>query len=129
VAHVVAGHGTFAAGIVSAVQQITGRGDRFVAVSNEGQGGAELEERLARVVDDAGAVVVFTDLPAGSCSLAARRLQRRVPGLLLVTGVNLPLLLDVAMAEAGDPAEVVRAALERGRQAMQATPPLAVTGG
>lgn len=128
-AHVVAGHGTFAAGIVSAVQQITGRGDRFVAVSNEGQGGAELEARLARVVDDAGAVVVFTDLPAGSCSLAARRLQRRVPGLLLVTGVNLPLLLDVAMAEAGDPAEVVRAALERGRQAMQATPPLVVTGG
>ncbi len=128
-AHVVAGHGTFAAGIVSAVQQITGRGDRFVAVSNEGQGGAELEERLARVVDDAGAVVVFTDLPAGSCSLAARRLQRRVPGLLLVTGVNLPLLLDVAMAEAGDPAEVVRAALERGRQAMQAMLPLAVTGG
>jgi PTS system N-acetylgalactosamine-specific IIA component len=75
------------------------------------------------------ASVIFTDLPAGSCSLAARRLQRRRPGLLLVTGVNLPLLLDVAMADGGDPAEVVRAALERGRQAMHATPPLAATGG
>ena len=128
-AHVVAGHGTFAAGIVSAVQQITGRGDRFVAVSNEGQGGAELEERLAELVEAVGASVVFTDLPAGSCSLAARRLQRRRPGMLLVTGVNLPLLLDVAMADGGDPAEVVRAALERGRQAMHATPSLAVTGG
>jgi mannose/fructose-specific phosphotransferase system component IIA len=49
--------------------------------------------------------------------------------MLLVTGVNLPLLLDVAMADGGDPAEVVRAALERGRQAMHATPSLAVTGG
>jgi mannose/fructose-specific phosphotransferase system component IIA len=127
--HVVAGHGTFAAGIVSAVHQITGRGDRFVAVSTAGQGGAELEERLAALVEAAGASVIFTDLPAGSCSLAARRLQRRRPGLLLVTGVNLPLLLDVAMADGGDPAEVVRAALERGRQAMHATPPLAATGG
>jgi mannose/fructose-specific phosphotransferase system component IIA len=129
VKHVVAGHGTFAAGIVSAVHQITGRGDRFVAVSNEGQGAAELEARLAALVEAAGASVIFTDLPAGSCSLAARRLQRRRPGLLLVTGVNLPLLLDVAMADGGDPAEVVRAALERGRQAMHATPPLAATGG
>jgi mannose/fructose-specific phosphotransferase system component IIA len=129
VAHVVAGHGTFAAGIVSAVQQITGRGDRFVAVSNEGQGGAELEERLAQLVEDAGATIVFTDLPAGSCSLAARRLQRRRPAMLLVTGVNLPLLLDVAMADGGDPGEVVRAALERGRQAMHATPSLAASGG
>jgi mannose/fructose-specific phosphotransferase system component IIA len=129
VPHVVAGHGTLAAGLLSAVEQITGRGDRFVAISNAGQGGAALEEQLERVVEATGAQVVFTDLPAGSCSLAARRLQRRRPGLLLVTGVNLPLLLDVAMADGGDPAEVVRAALERGRQAMHATPPLAATGG
>jgi len=118
VPHLVAGHGTFAAGLVSAVEQITGRGDRFVAVSNEGQGGAELEGRLERLVGESGARVVFTDLPVGSCSMAVRRLQRRCPGLLLVTGVNLPLLLDVAMSEDPDAQAGARAALARGRAAM-----------
>lgn len=117
--HLVAGHGTFAAGLLSAVEQITGRADRFVAVSNEGQGGAEIEARLDALVDAVGARVIFTDLPAGSCSLAARRLQRRRPGLLLVTGVNLPLLLDVALSEDPDAAAGALAALERGRAAMQ----------
>ncbi|MBU6366672.1 MAG: hypothetical protein KJT01_10725 [Gemmatimonadetes bacterium] len=117
--YVVAGHGSVAAGLVSAVEQITGRGDRFVPVSNEGAGGADLEGRLERLVVEAGAPVVFTDLPVGSCSMAVRRLQRRHPGLLLVTGVNLPLLLEVAMSDNPDAVALARGALERGRAAMQ----------
>jgi mannose/fructose-specific phosphotransferase system component IIA len=119
VPYVVAGHGTLAAGLVSAVEQITGRGDRFVAVSNEGQGGADLEGRLERLVVESGVPVVFTDLPVGSCSMAIRRLQRRHPGLLLVTGVNLPLLLEVAMSDNPDAVAGAHAALERGRASIQ----------
>ena len=33
---VVAGHGTFAAGVISAVHQITGRGNQFVPITNTG---------------------------------------------------------------------------------------------
>jgi len=46
-----------------------------------------------------------------------RRLVRERPGLVLVTGVNVPLLLDFAM-QAAEPAEAVRAAVERARTAM-----------
>jgi len=61
--------------------------------------------------------VVFTDLPAGSCTMAVRRLVRERPGLMLVTGVNLSLLLDFAMQPA-EPVEAARTAVERARSAI-----------
>ena len=45
---VVAGHGAFADGVISAVHQITGRGELFVGVSNRDLGASELEQALRR---------------------------------------------------------------------------------
>lgn len=115
---VVAGHGTFASGIVSAVEQITGRGGQFATISNTGLCLEDIQQTLARTLDDSGARVIFTDLPAGSCTMAVRRLLRERPGVLLVTGINLSLLLDFAMSDGDDPVQAVQAALERGRASM-----------
>ena len=43
---IVAAHGDFAAGFVSAVEQITGRGDLFLPMTNAGLGAAEIEQAL-----------------------------------------------------------------------------------
>ena len=115
---IVAGHGSFASGILSAVEQITGRGASFLAISNTGLCADGILDTLARAIDDTGARVIFTDLPAGSCTMAVRRMIRARPGVLLVTGINLSLLLDFAMQESGDPIVAVQAALERGRASM-----------
>lgn len=115
---VVAGHGTFASGIISAVEQITGRGQHFVAISNSGLCLDDIQGALVRALDETGARVIFTDLPAGSCTMAVRRLIRERPGVLLVTGINLSLLLDFAMQDDVDPEQAVRAALDRGRASM-----------
>ena len=115
---IVACHGDLAAGLVSAVQQITGRGDALVALSNTGLGAADVQARLHELVQETGAHVVFTDLPAGSCTMAARRLQRDVLGLTVVVGVNLVTLLDFTFAEGTD-AVAAGHAVERGRAAMQ----------
>lgn len=115
---VVAGHGTFASGIISAVEQITGRGRHFVAISNTGLCLDDIQSALVRALDETGARVIFTDLPAGSCTMAVRRLIRERPGVLLVTGINLSLLLDFAMQDDVDPEQAVRAALDRGRASM-----------
>ncbi|QJR35249.1 PTS sugar transporter subunit IIA [Gemmatimonas groenlandica] len=115
---IVAGHGSFATGIISAVDQITGRGSSFLAMSNSGLCLDDIQGTLARAVDDTGARVIFTDLPAGSCTMAVRRMIRARPGVLLVTGINLSLLLDFAMQDAVDPVVAVNAALERGRASM-----------
>jgi len=93
---IVLGHGRVAEGLVSAVERITGITGRFVALSNEGLGTAEIEELLRARLESTGARVVFTDLPAGSCNFAACRLLRGRPDIAVVTGVNLPALLHFA---------------------------------
>ena len=127
---VVAGHGDFAAGLVSAVAQITGRGDLLLTVTNRGLGPAEIDAALRAAVSHASVRVIFTDLPAGSCTIASRRLLRERPDLRLVTGANLPAVIDFVMAaelappDASDSAaadasaQAVAHAVERGRGAL-----------
>lgn len=115
---VVAGHGSFATGVISAIEQITGRGAAFLPISNSGLCLDDIQGALARALDDTGAKVVFTDLPAGSCTMAVRRMIREREGVLLVTGVNLSLLLDFAMAEDVDTVVAVQSALDRGKASM-----------
>jgi PTS system N-acetylgalactosamine-specific IIA component len=117
---IVAGHGEFAAGLVSAVVQITGRDDVFAALSNRGRSAQDVEQLLREQVERHGVSVVFTDLPAGSCTMAARRLQREHPTLVVVTGVNLAALLDFVFAE-GDDGAAAGVAAEKGRGALVLT--------
>ncbi|GLC26531.1 PTS sugar transporter subunit IIA [Roseisolibacter agri] len=146
---VVAGHGDFAAGLISAVAQITGRGDLLLPVTNRGLGPAEIDAALREAVQHASVRVIFTDLPAGSCTIASRRLLRERPDLRLVTGANLPAVLDFVMASDPAPsdaaveapaateaqAQALARAVERGRGALvvvappaaPASPPLATS--
>ncbi|HMC56889.1 MAG TPA: hypothetical protein VKH19_17045 [Gemmatimonadaceae bacterium] len=117
---IVAGHGEFAAGLVSAVDQITGRGSAFRVISARDLSGADLDKLLVQAVEETGVTVVFTDLQAGSCTMAARRILRDRPDVLLVAGANLPMLLDFVFAEDVTPQEAARHAVERGRAAITA---------
>ncbi|MDB4886551.1 MAG: phosphotransferase system enzyme component [Gemmatimonadetes bacterium] len=111
----VAGHAEFAAGLVSAVELICGRGELLVPIRVTGLCGADIEELLKRRLVETGARVIFTDLQAGSCTMAARRVQREVAGVVLVAGANLPMLLDFAMTNEPDLAVAATSAAEKGR--------------
>lgn len=119
---IVVAHGALAEGLVDAVRQITGVGeDVLVPLSNRGLSpetlAAELRARLG-----AGPTVVFTDLPSGSCGLAARRLCQERTNLVVVGGVNLPLLLDFALHRQLPLGELVARLLERGRTGICCAP-------
>ena len=114
----VAGHADFAAGLVSAVEQITGRGAQLVPVAVHGLRLEDIESLLRQRMEEAGVRVIFTDLQAGSCTMAARRLLRGFDDAVLVAGVNLPTLLDFVFADGHDAADAARHAVERGRAAM-----------
>ena len=119
----VAGHGTFAEGMLSAIEQITGRSDLVIGVTNRDLSAQGVEELMRERIASSGAMVIFTDLPAGSCTMAARRIQREQPAIAVVTGVNLATLLDYAFhADNGDVSAVEHAA-DKGRAS------LVVTGG
>ena len=111
----VAGHADFAAGMVSAVDQITGRGEVLVPIQVRGLCGDDIQKLLFDAMVDTGARVVFTDLQAGSCTMAARRVLREIGDGVLVAGTNLPMLLDFALSTNPNAAEAAATAAERGR--------------
>ena len=126
---VVAGHADFAAGVISAVTQISGRDDVFVGLSNRDLSAQDVERTMRAQLVASGSTVIFTDLPAGSCAMAARRLQREQPELVVVMGANVAALLDFVFAEEGAVADAARHAVEKGRQAIVATGGATAGGG
>ena len=116
----VAGHGDFAAGLISAVEAVTGLGAVLEPIQVKGLCGEDIQQLLRERIESTGARVIFTDLQAGSCTMAARRLLREQPQVLLVSGANLPMLLDFVMSSAGDPHDAARTAVDRARTAIAA---------
>jgi PTS system N-acetylgalactosamine-specific IIA component len=116
---IVISHGDLASGMVSAVQQITGRGDRLVPLSNSGMGASEMEAKLRELLDQTGAHIIFTDLPAGSCNFVACRLVKERRDLVVVTGVNLPTLLHFATHDELPARELADQAVQRGALALR----------
>lgn len=87
-------HASLADGLAAAVRQISGVGSEALrTLSNEGRGPEAL---IGAVRDAAGEapVILFTDLPSGSCAFTARKVALERGGTGIVHGVNLPVLLD-----------------------------------
>jgi PTS system N-acetylgalactosamine-specific IIA component len=115
---IVAGHGDFAAGLVSAVEQITGRGAQLIAVAVHKLSVEDIESLLRDRMLQTQVRVIFTDLQAGSCTMASRRILRGMDDAVLIAGTNLPILLDFVFAEGRTAPEAARHAAERGRAAI-----------
>jgi PTS system N-acetylgalactosamine-specific IIA component len=114
----VVGHGDFASGLVSAVREISGRGELLLPLSKQDFPAALLEKRLREEMEGGDVRVVFTDLPGGSAALAAHRVMHDRSDVLLVTGANLAALLEFALTTAGDADEAARIAAAKGQAAI-----------
>ncbi len=116
---IVAGHADFAAGLVSAVQQISGRGGRLIPISGGCRlASKDIETLLRGRMIAADVHVIFTDLQAGSCTMASRRILRGMNDAVLIAGANLPMLVDFVFAEGRSAPDAARHAAERGRAAI-----------
>lgn len=119
---IVVAHADLARALVEAVDRIVGLEDgALVAVSNEGLAPPAIRDRLTEVAGS-GPAVVFTDLREGSCGLAARQLCLQRPDHVLITGVNLPMLLDFAMNRHRPMDELVDHVLDRAQRGIQRLP-------
>lgn len=90
---VVACHGTLARSLIDAVESISGVRGALVPVSNTNCDRGALEERIA-VALDGGSGLLFTDMPSGSCLIAALHQAQGSGRVRVVTGVNLAMLVD-----------------------------------
>ncbi len=114
---IVLAHGAMAAGLVDAVRQITGLDtDVLLPLSNRGLSPEALAAEVRARVQ--GATIVFTDLQSGSCGFAVRRHCQDIADLVVVSGVNLPILLEFALFRELPLAELVPRLLTKGRSAI-----------
>lgn len=120
---VVVAHGAMAHGLIDAVRRIAGSAaDSLTAVSNEGRSPQELRTILTEVAGE-GPVVVFADMFAGSCGMAAFSSCRDANQRAVVCGVNLPILLDFVFHRDLPLEELVPRLLHKGRDGIRPLEP------
>jgi len=112
---VVVAHGPMARAMVDAVRRIAGdRADALEPLSNEGKSPVQLAADLDTAMGE-GPVVVFVDIKAGSCCMAALSSCRDRRRRVVVSGVNLPMLLEFVFHRDEPIDDVVTRLVEQGR--------------
>ncbi|MFI6096429.1 PTS sugar transporter subunit IIA [Lentzea sp. NPDC051213] len=123
-----AGHGALPSGIADAAELVLGPQPRLaVCELGPAESPESYRERLADLagpVSGTGAgVLVLADLPGGTPANAAKLLAARRGGIRIVTGLNLPMLLEV-LVRGGDLDELAGLAQSAGRDGVLTEPVL-----
>ena len=114
---VIVAHGGLASALLAATEHVVGRLENAHAVAIEPQD--DLRQRQAEInalveeVDRGSGVVLVTDMFGGTPSNLALGAMTR-PGIEVIYGANLPLLVKLAKCRERGLDEAVRAALEAG---------------
>ena len=123
---ILTGHGTFAEGVGAALEMVGGPQEDFAVVTFLEDEAAEFPEKIASAIasmaERCGEVVVFCDLMGGTPFNQAMMASAATPGVRVVTGVNLPMLLECMSMRSDDVTadELVETAVEIGRMGVAA---------
>jgi len=107
-------HGKFGREILKTTEGILGSQKSVAAVSNDGLGLVELRNRIARELKGMSSpdgAILFVDFLGGSCSNACKAIQASGDRVLVIAGINLPMLLDFFMYREQYPLEALAALL------------------
>lgn len=122
---VIVAHGGLADGFLSALTRVAGAQQNLWALSNEALSGEALAAKLGALLDERAEgreVFLFTDLDAGSCGLACRRLLADERVRAVFFGVNLPLLIEFVFLQAEPLEKLVPLMITKGRAALGVRP-------
>lgn len=114
-------HGGYAEGVRDAVRMILGDQAQVGTVSLAPEGSpeqvtADVEAELARLGAVDHAALVLADLLGGSPANAVGALAMAHPALQLVSGLNLPMALEVLTSTEDTPAGLAEVAVSAGQQ-------------
>jgi N-acetylgalactosamine PTS system EIIA component len=113
---VVLAHASLADGLVASVRAISGAEEGALRpLTNEGCSPESLQQRLLAAIGGDGPAIVFTDMGSGSCAFVARKITLDRPETGIVTGVNLPVLLDFVFHRDMPLDQLVDRLVEKGR--------------
>jgi mannose/fructose-specific phosphotransferase system component IIA len=117
----IATHGAFAKGIKSSLDIIIGEMDNVFLIQAYLDEHKSVEEELVSVLEtitDADELIIFTDLLGGSVNNIMLRNALR-ENVHIVSGFNLPLLIEVLLGDADSPViEVIENAISNAKEQM-----------
>ena len=117
----IATHGTFSAGAKSSLDMIIGAVPYIFIIQAYLDEKVNVEQQIQEVleqVSDQDELVIFSDIMGGS--VTNQLLQHALkPNIHILSGFNLPLLIDVMLAGQDTPVnEVIRSAIENAKEQM-----------
>src|SRR5579871_4499492 len=115
----IAAHGSFASGIKSSLDIIIGETENIFVIDAYVNGNKSIEDELGKILSEIkpeDELIVFSDLMGGSITNQILRVALR-PNVHVLSGMNLPLLIDVVMADAEKPfAEIITNSLTAAKE-------------
>ena len=115
-------HGAFARELLSTVKQIVGNVDCCRSLSNTGLSDDILVEKIRDILDEDKErdTIVFVDYFGGSCSMNCLRAVKGYDKALIISGVNLPIILDFVTKQGTmDPKQVIDNLIRRGQESVR----------
>jgi mannose/fructose-specific phosphotransferase system component IIA len=88
-------HGDIAEALIQGVQKILGPQKNVYTFSNQHDGLPVLAEKFQKLIEDNidKSVICFSDLKGGSCWTLANMVKKRNKNMIILSGVNLPMLI------------------------------------
>jgi len=115
---IIIGHGSFAEAMLKTVEQIVGKQTEVEVISNKGLSCDSMTETINNAIlnGDIEKTIVFLDLPGGSCTISCYSLLKGKRKLNIISGVNLPMLIEFFMLREKYSAEdLVTILIEKGK--------------
>lgn len=117
----IATHGTFASGVKSSLEIITGVNENLFLIEAYVEENKSLEEEIVAVLEQVGEneeLIVLSDLLGGSVTNQILQYGLR-PNVHIISGFNLALVIEVLLADTEPPIEqVISEALENAKEQM-----------
>lgn len=123
---VLVSHGRLAQGMMSSLEMIAGKQPHVTAICAYMQDSPDVTKSLlsmANLLEEGDEMVIVTDLLGGSVNNEAAQL-RTIPNVFIVSGMNLGLVLSLALSDEGDTAAVIRESIEGARRQLVWMDPL-----
>jgi fructoselysine/glucoselysine PTS system EIIA component len=115
----IATHGTFSAGAKSSLDLIIGETAQLFIIQAYANENVAIEDEIKAILDQVGTqdeLIVFTDIMGGSVTnqLVQHALK---PNVHIVSGFNLPLLIEAILGDADTPVnELIEAAISNAKE-------------
>ena len=114
-------HADLAAAMVRAAERIYGAIDGLEVLSNEGHSRQSLEDEIERRVEGwSQGGLILTDFWGGSCHVCGAAASRGHGEVVVVTGVNLPMVIDyLHNRDTNGPAELAARLQRKGVESLR----------